>query len=98
MKLKYAAGAIISATTALGASALAQSPAPAPQLMRTQTAFDIVVRLPYAEAAPLFGPEGERLWAGKHWDPQFIYPQQAHDEQGAVFHHGDHNRRAFHAP
>lgn len=64
--------------------------APVPQLLRTQTAFDIVVHLPYAEAAPLFGPEGERPWAGKHWDPQFIYPQPAHDEQGAVFtiHHG----------
>jgi hypothetical protein len=88
MKLKYAAGAIISATTAIAASALAQSPPP--HLLRTQTAFDIVVHLPYAEAAPLFGPEGERPWAGKHWDPQFLYPRPAHDEQGAVFtvHHG----------
>jgi hypothetical protein len=88
MKLNYTAGAIISATTAI--SALGQSAAPAPQLLRTQTAFDITVHLPYAEAAPLFGPEGERPWAGKHWDPQFLYPQPAHDEQGAVFtvHHG----------
>ena len=80
--------AIITATTAIGASAFAQSRAP--QMLRTQTAFDIVVHLPYAEAAPLFGPEGERPWAGKHWDPQFLYPQPAHDEQGAVFtvHHG----------
>jgi hypothetical protein len=80
--------AAIAAATAIGSSALAKSPAP--QLMRTQTAFDIVVHLPYVEAAPLFGPEGERPWAGKHWNPQFLYPQPAHDEQGAVFtvHHG----------
>lgn len=82
--------AAIAAATAIGSSALAQSPAAAYQLLRTQTAFDIVVHLPYEEAAPLFGPEGERPWAGKHWDPQFLYPVPAHDEQGAVFtvHHG----------
>jgi hypothetical protein len=22
---------------------------------------------------------------GKHWDPQFVHPQPAHDEEGAVF-------------
>jgi hypothetical protein len=90
MKPIIATAAAIAAATALGSSALGQSPAPAAQLLRTQTAFDIVVHLPYAEAAPLFGPEGERSWAGKHWNPQFLYPRPAHDEQGAVFtvHHG----------
>ena len=53
--------------------------------MRFRTSFDLVVRAPYAQAAPLFGPEGERAWAGKNWDPEFIYPLPAHDEQGAVF-------------
>lgn len=77
----------IAAAAALGASALAaQSPAaPSNRLERTQTAFDLTVNLPYGQAAPLFGPEGERVWAGKHWDPRFVYPQPAHDEQGAVF-------------
>lgn len=75
----------LTALAAVGASAFGQSAAPTPQLLRTQTAFDIVVPLPYAQAAPLFGPEGERLWAGKHWNPEFLYPQSAHDEQGAVF-------------
>lgn len=76
----------IAAAAAIGVSALAQSPAvPSIQLLRTETAFDLTVRLPYTEAAPLFGPEGERAWAGKHWDPHFVYPQPAHDEQGAVF-------------
>jgi len=53
--------------------------------IRTRTSFDLILQLPYAEAAPLFGPEGERAWAGKHWNPEFIYPQPAHDEAGAVF-------------
>jgi hypothetical protein len=71
------------AAAALSASTLGQSATP--QLLRTQTAFDLTVKLPYAEAAPLFGPEGERAWAGKHWNPQFLYPQIPRDEQGAVF-------------
>ncbi len=81
---------VIPTAAVLAASALGQSPASSPQLLRTQTAFDLVVHLPYAEAAPLFGPQGERPWAGKHWNPQFLYPQPARDEQGAVFtiHHG----------
>lgn len=53
--------------------------------MRTKSSFDLVVRAPYHETAALFGPEGERAWAGEHWDPQFIYPQPAHDEEDAVF-------------
>jgi FlaG/FlaF family flagellin (archaellin) len=66
--------------------ASAQTPAAAPEkLVRTSTSFDLMVHQPYAKTAPLFTPEGERAWAGKHWDPQFIYPQPAHDEQGAVF-------------
>jgi hypothetical protein len=74
---------VFSAAAVLGFSALGQ-PA-TPQLLRTQTAFDLTVALPYAEAAPLFGPEGERAWAGKHWNPHFLYPPIPHDEQGAVF-------------
>jgi hypothetical protein len=78
----------LTAAAALATSAFGQSNGQ--RLLRTQTAFDLVVHLPYAQAAPLFGPEGERAWAGAHWNPQFLYPQPAHDEQGAVFtvHHG----------
>ena len=54
-------------------------------LLHTKTSFTLMVHAPYAEACPLFGPEGERVWAGKHWDPQFVYPLHAHDEEGAVF-------------
>jgi hypothetical protein len=57
--------------------------------------FEFTVHAPYQVVAPLFGPEGERVWAGGHWDPQFLYPQPARDTQGAVFtiRHG--HRRAF---
>lgn len=79
------AAAGFTAAAALSASVLAQSGAPSPKLLHSETAFNLVVRLPYADTAPLFGPEGERPWAGKHWDPQFLYPQPAHDEQGSVF-------------
>jgi hypothetical protein len=47
--------------------------------------FQFVVRAPLSRAAPLFGPEGERCWAGQHWNPQFHYPQPGKDIQGAVF-------------
>jgi hypothetical protein len=66
--------------------ALAQTPMAQPEpLLRTSTSFDLVVHASYAKTAPLFGPEGERGWGGKHWNPEFIHPQPAHDEQGAVF-------------
>jgi hypothetical protein len=73
------------AMAGLSAPGLGQT-AVAPEVrMHTRTSFDLVVHAPYAEAAPLFGPEGERAWAGKHWDPQFVFPQPARDEEGAVF-------------
>jgi hypothetical protein len=67
-------------------AAIAQTTPETPEkLLRTSTSFSLIVRASYEKTAPLFGPEGERGWAGKHWDPQFICPQPAHDEQGAVF-------------
>jgi hypothetical protein len=68
---------------ALTVSAAAQT-APEP-LMHTQTIFTLNVHEPYEKALILFGPEGERAWAGKHWDPQFAWPQPAQDIEGAVF-------------
>jgi hypothetical protein len=47
--------------------------------------FQFVIRLPLSRVAPLFGPEGERCWAGQHWNPVFLYPQPGMDVQGAVF-------------
>jgi len=79
------------AAVACMTNAFAQSPTQvAEPLARQTTSFELVVRLRFAQAALLFGPLGERAWAGGHWNPEFIYPKPAHDEQGAVFsiHHG----------
>jgi hypothetical protein len=82
------------AAAGLAAPLIAQTASVPPEPhLRIRTSFDLTVNAPYATAAPLFGPEGERAWAGKHWNPQFIYPQPAHDEEGAVFtvSHGPYN-------
>jgi hypothetical protein len=47
--------------------------------------FQFMIRAPLHLAAPLFGPEGERCWAGQDWNPKFLYPQPGKDVQGAVF-------------
>jgi hypothetical protein len=54
-------------------------PAPSETCLHVRTGFDLLVHAPYAATAPLFGPNGERARAGKHWDPAFIYPQPAND-------------------
>ena len=58
--------------------------APAP-LVRVSNSFTLTVRASYSITAPLFGPEGERAWAGEKWNPRFFYPQPAKDIEGAVF-------------
>jgi hypothetical protein len=54
--------------------------------------FQFVVQATLNRAAALFGPEGERCWAGRHWNPEFLYPQPGKDVQGAIFtvQHGPH--------
>jgi hypothetical protein len=47
--------------------------------------FHFLVHAPLSSAALLFGPDGERSWAGDEWNPQFLYPQPGKDIQGAVF-------------
>ena len=59
---------------------------PAPvALAHVSNSFHFLVHAPLGRAAPLFGPEGERVWAGEEWNPQFLYPQPAKDVPGAVF-------------
>ena len=65
-------------------------PAPPPLVatdafVHVSTSFEFMIDAPLARAAPLFGPEGERVWGGKAWDPHFAYPRPAKDIQGAVF-------------
>ena len=57
-----------------------------------RTEFELSVHAPYAVAFPLFGPDGERSWAGPDWNPQFVHPNRAADIQGMVFtvKHGAH--------
>jgi hypothetical protein len=54
--------------------------------------FAFTVEAHLKDAAPLFGPEGERVWAGDDWNPQFVFPVPARDVEGAVFtvRHGEH--------
>jgi len=63
-------------------TALAQAPV-APT--HVSNSFHFLVRAPLSSVAPLFGPDGERSWAGDEWNPQFLYPQPGKDTQGAVF-------------
>lgn len=58
--------------------------APAPVVYAAAT-FQFMVDAPLARAAPLFGPEGERAWAGPDWDPRYLHPAVPADVQGAVF-------------
>ncbi len=59
---------------------------PAPvALAHVSNSFHFLVHAPLGSAAPLFGPQGERAWAGEEWNPQFLYPQPAKDIPGAVF-------------
>ena len=53
--------------------------------LHTRTESELTVRAPYNIAFPLFGPAGERSWAGADWNPQFIYPSPAADVHGTVF-------------
>jgi hypothetical protein len=80
------------ATGAVGGgqpAAVAQSAA-SPAHVRNS--FRFVVPAPLSRASALFGPEGERCWAGPHWNPEFLHPQPAQDIEGAVFtvQHGPH--------
>jgi hypothetical protein len=54
-------------------------------LAHVSSSFHFIVHAPLSTAATLFGPDGERSWAGEDWNPQFLYPQPAKDIQGAVF-------------
>ena len=58
---------------------------PEPTRAHTSSQFGFILSAALDRAAPLFGPEGERCWAGPQWDPKFIYPATAKDTQGAVF-------------
>jgi hypothetical protein len=73
-------------------AAEAQTPAVADRVAHVSNSFSFTVPASLRDAAPLFGPEGERSWAGTEWNLQFLFPVPGKDVEGAVFtvQHGDH--------
>ena len=63
----------------------------AAELLHVRTEFKFTANGSFEQVAPLFGANEERKWAAD-WQPQFIYPLPAHDQQGMVFQvmHGQH--------
>jgi hypothetical protein len=70
-----------------------ESTTPPVELVHVGNTFHFEIAAPLGRVAPLFGPEAERGRAGKHWNPEFLYPRPAKDTQGAVFRvqHGQHS-------
>ena len=64
----------------------------AQELTHTRTEFSFTVDAPFEQVVPLFGAHEERKWAAD-WDPKFVYPTPARDQQGEVFKvaHGQHS-------
>jgi hypothetical protein len=52
--------------------------------VHTDERFAFTANAPMEKVAPLFGAEKERVWA-PDWNPQFIHPLPAGDEEGMVF-------------
>lgn len=66
-------------------TSIAQQPAVSTENpLHTRTEFSFMVAAPFDHVAPLFGANEERKWS-PDWNPQFVYPVLAHDEQGMVF-------------
>lgn len=58
---------------------------PSTELAHVSDTSHFGIGAPLDRLVPLFGPEAERCGAGKHWNPEFLYPRPARDIQGAVF-------------
>jgi len=83
MKPPLAAFEILIATQALmSLCAGAQESPSKPGHIRTE--FSFTVDAPFEQVVPLFGAHEERKWADG-WDPQFVYPTPARDQEGMVF-------------
>lgn len=52
--------------------------------VHTDEKFAFTTNAAMEQVAPLFGADKERMWAPE-WNPQFIYPFPAGDEEGMVF-------------
>jgi hypothetical protein len=52
--------------------------------VHTSEKFTFTANAPMEQVAPLFGADKERVWA-PNWNPQFVYPLPASDQEGMVF-------------
>jgi hypothetical protein len=62
----------------------AQEQTAAAPLTHTRIDFSFTVNGSFERVAQLFGAAEERKWAPE-WNPQFVYPKPAQDQQGMVF-------------
>jgi len=69
-------------THLLGARQMMQE---TPEFVHVSTSFHFEVQAPFSRTVLLFGPESEKGWAGKNWQPRFFYPVPGKDTVGAVF-------------
>jgi hypothetical protein len=53
-------------------------------LLHTREQFSLVADAPFDIAWPLFGAHKERAWA-PDWEPLFLWPEKALDQEGMVF-------------
>jgi hypothetical protein len=60
--------------------------------LHTREQFSLIANAPFEVAWPLFGADKERAWA-PDWDPVFVWPREAFDQEGMVFkvRHGEKN-------
>jgi hypothetical protein len=54
------------------------------QRVHTEEKFEFTANAPMEQVAPLFGADKERVWEPS-WNPQFVHPLPASDEEGMVF-------------
>ncbi len=53
-------------------------------LAHTEAKFEFTANAPMERVAPLMGADRERVWA-PGWEPHFVFPKPAVDQQGMVF-------------
>ena len=53
-------------------------------LLHTREQFSLAANAPFEIAWPLFGADKERAWA-PDWQPIFLWPENAFDQEGMVF-------------
>lgn len=90
--MRRAAILLVSSFAAIAVHADCQTMQQSAVPVHIATSFHFEVHEAFSRTALLFGPESEKAWAGKHWQPAFLYPQPAKDSEGAVFTvpHGPH--------